>query len=61
MSCRLDTIVDESLDGLLVLLSLPHVNLEKHSRKTGSIALLKTPGAVAMGSENYAEANAQEG
>lgn len=34
MPCRLETIVGEPFDGLVVFLSLLHVNLEKLSRKT---------------------------
>lgn len=41
MPCRLETVVGETLDGLVVLLSLLHVNLEKLPRKTSRTALLK--------------------
>lgn len=41
MPCRLETIVGEPLDRLVVLLSLLHINLEKLSWKTSITALLK--------------------
>lgn len=40
MPCGLETIVGEPSDGLVVFLSLLHINFEKLSRKTSITALL---------------------
>lgn len=41
MPCKLETIVGEPVDGLVVLLSLLHINLEKLPRKASITALPK--------------------